>query len=127
MAYCPECLAEYSEGSPECIDCHVPLKPGAPPLETAGIPPEPNLELVTVHTFSGATGALDAELAKNVLETQGITCVLPGEGHAEILPGVDIVQLMVRKSDVARAKEVLESYFDNPPALSSEPEPVPGE
>ena len=127
MAYCPECLAEYSEGSPECIDCHVPLKAGAPPPEPAGAPPEPNLELVTVHTFSGATGALDAELAKNVLETQGITCVLPGEGHAEILPGVDIVQLKVRKSDAERAKEVLESYFDNPPEIVSEPEPVPGE
>jgi len=128
MAYCPECLTEYAEGSPECIDCHVALKAGAPPaLGAPGMPPEPNLELVTVRTFSGPTSALDAELAKNILAAEGIGCVLPGEGSAEVLPGVDLVKLMVRKEDATRAAETLESFFDNPPAALAEPEPEPGE
>lgn len=117
MAYCPKCLIEYAEGSPECIDCHVPLEAGAPPVPQGAVKElelTPDVELVRVHTFSGATGAMDAELAQNILQTQGIPCVLPGEGHAELFPGVDIVQLLVRKEDAGRAEEILKSYLDNP-------------
>jgi len=121
MAYCPECLEEYAEGSVECVDCHVPLKSGAPPARDDETP-EPNLELVTIHTFSGPTAALDSELAKNVLAGDGIQCVLTGEGSAEILPGVDLVLMGVRKEDAERAKEVLESYFDDPPDFPAEAE-----
>jgi hypothetical protein len=128
MAYCPECLTEYSEGSPECIDCHVPLTPGVPPpRHAAGVAPEPNLELETVRIFRGATCALDAELARNVLAEEGIECILPGEGAAEILPGVDLVQLMVRKEEAARAGEILESFLDNAPTLPDQPDDTPGE
>jgi len=121
MPYCPECMRVFVEGKTECPSCHVPLKSGAPaPLDDES--PEPDMELVTVHTFSGPTAAMDSELAKNVLAGEGIKCALTGEGAAEILPGVDLVQLMVRKEDAERASEVLESFFDNPPEFPDEPE-----
>lgn len=121
MAYCPKCLAEYGESTKECSTCHLPLEAGAPPAEAVGeldIPPD--AELVRVRTFSGPTASLDAELARNILQTQGIACALPGEGHAEMLPGIDVVQLLVRKEDAARAEEILKSYLDNPESFSDE-------
>ena len=123
MAYCPQCLIEYSEGSADCIDCHVPLVPGAPPAPQAAVKVlevAPDAELVTIRTFSGPTGPLDAELAQNILQTQGIPCALPGEGHADVLPGIDVIQLMVRKEDAEKATELLESFLDNPEVLPAE-------
>jgi hypothetical protein len=32
MAYCPRCHAEYSEDVRECVDCHIPLRPGHRPI-----------------------------------------------------------------------------------------------
>ncbi|HEV2351528.1 MAG TPA: DUF2007 domain-containing protein [Terriglobia bacterium] len=121
MAYCPQCLVEYEEGTKECGACHVPLDAGAPPEGAGGgleIPPD--AELVTVRTFSGPTGSMDAELAQNILQTQGIPCALPGEGHAEVLPGIDVVHLLVRKEDAGRAEEILKSYLDNPEGFTDE-------
>ncbi|HLY60982.1 MAG TPA: DUF2007 domain-containing protein [Terriglobia bacterium] len=121
MAYCPECLVEYSEGTKECSNCHLPLAAGAPPAQPAStLEIAPDAELVRVRTFSGPTASLDAELAQNILQTQGIACALPGEGHAEMLPGIDVVQLLVRKEDAAQAEEILKSYMDNPEAFSDE-------
>ena len=130
MAYCPNCLTEYSEGSPECIDCHLPLKAGAAPARAPDAiksTAEPDIKLVTIRTFSGPTGALDAELARNILEAESIPCVLPGEGHAEMLPGIDVVQLKVREEHAERAAEILKTFLDNPQAISIEDESTPGE
>jgi hypothetical protein len=59
---------------------------------------------------------MEADLAKNILETEGIPCVLPGRYTAEMLPGVEVVQLFVTRRDAQRASEILESYFDTPQA-----------
>ncbi len=69
--------------------------------------------LVRIRTFSGPTALLDAELARNLLETQGIPCVLPGEDSAEAFPVFD-VPLLVRESDRERAAMLLKSYLDSP-------------
>lgn len=121
MAYCPKCLAEYVEGTKECSACHVPLEAGAPPAEAARtleIPPD--AELVRIRTFSGPAAPLNAELARNILQTEGIACALPGEGHADMLPGIDLIQLLVRMEDAERAAEILKSYLDNPETFSDD-------
>ena len=120
MPYCPECTRVFLPEKTECPSCHVPLKPGKPPiLEDKPDPalgtPDPNMELVTIHTFSGPTAPIEADMAKQVLAAEGIKCAIAGEGSAEVLPGVDMVQLMVSEDDAEEAKEILESFFDNPP------------
>jgi mono/diheme cytochrome c family protein len=110
MPYCPQCLAEYTEGATECADCHVRLEPGAPPPDANA--PEPEPKLVRIRTFSGPTAVMQADLAKNLLQDQGILSFVPGETSAEILPGVDLVQLWVREQDADLAAEVLKSYLD---------------
>jgi hypothetical protein len=123
MPYCPECLIEYVEGTKECSDCRVPLEAGPPPAPARLLEIAPDAELVRVRTFSGATASMDAELAQNILQTQGIACALPGEGHAEMLPGIDVVQLLVRKEDAERAAEILDGFLDHPEAFAPDAEP----
>ena len=78
-----------------------------------------DIRLVPVRTFSGGAGggSLDAGLAKDVLEAQGVECSLSGELHGElymeVLPAAGI-QLLVREDDAARAAEILAAYFDVP-------------
>jgi len=70
--------------------------------------------LVTVRTFSGPRAALEADMAKNFLEAEGIPCMLPGEGSASVLPGVDVMNLLVRERDAEQAAEILKSLLDTP-------------
>jgi hypothetical protein len=110
MPYCPQCLTEYTEGAAECMDCHVRLEPGTPPAGAND--PEPEPKLVRIRTFSGPTAVMQADLARNLLQNQGILSFIPGETSAEMLPGVDLVQLWVREQDADEAAEVLQSYLD---------------
>ncbi len=114
MPYCPECSREYEAGVNECEECGIALEDGSPP-ETArsqtGLPAEGDNALVRLRTFSGATAQLDADLARNILGTAGIPCVLPGETSAELLPFLD-VSLLVRQEDADRVAELLKSYLD---------------
>jgi len=109
MAYCPECLAEYREEAAECIDCRVPLQPGAPPA-TARPEFARDISLVSVRSFHGPTASMDAELARNVLKEEGIPSALPGNTGAEVIPGIDVMQLLVREEDAARAEEILQAF-----------------
>ena len=109
MAYCPQCLTEYREGAAECIDCGVPLQPGAPPTTER---PEfaPDARLVSIRSFRGPTASMEAELARNVLKEEGIPSALPGDTGAEVIPGIDVVQLLVREEDAARAEAILKAF-----------------
>lgn len=117
MPYCPECLTEYFEGSKVCIDCGAPLRPGAPPPRPPSAE-EPDVHFVPVRLFRGLHAQLQSELARNVLEAEGIPSTLTGALAAEMIPGADVVQVLVREDHRARASQVLADFFDAsaPPA-----------
>jgi hypothetical protein len=73
-------------------------------------------KLVRAHTFSGPTALLDADLARNILQAQGIPSFVPGETSVRLLPILD-VPLLVREEDLAKAEAMLKSYLD-PPGLA---------
>lgn len=75
---------------------------------------EEKLSLVRVRAFSGATASLDARLAKGILRERGIPSFLSNEFGAEVLPGVDVVQLLVREEDADEAAQILEDFLDHP-------------
>jgi hypothetical protein len=77
-------------------------------------------KMVRVRAFVGPTAKTDAELAKGILETQEIPAVVSGSRPADLLPGVDMVQLLVREEDAEEAAELLESFLDNPSNASAE-------
>jgi Putative prokaryotic signal transducing protein len=97
------------------MDCRVALRPGSPPEpppKPLNEAPQPNL--VRVRVFSGPQAAMQADLARNILESEGIPSVLPGQYTGEVLPGIDLVQIFVEQSDAEQAREILQSYFDIP-------------
>jgi hypothetical protein len=67
-----------------------------------------------VRAFSGATASLDAQVARGILRERGIFSVVPNKFGAEVLPGVDVVQLLVREEDADEAAQTLEDFLDHP-------------
>jgi len=114
MAYCPQCLTEYIAEAVECMDCRVPLKPGSPPPKTPEHG-EPDVHFVPVRVFQGLHAQFQADLARNVLEAEGIPCTVTAEMGAELYPGMDPAQLLVREEDRQHALEVLEEILNPPP------------
>jgi hypothetical protein len=123
VAYCPECLTEYTQGSRECIDCHVPLAAGQPP--TGWRAPhaadfDADLDLVAVRSFMGLDASLRAELAKNLLQAHDIPSTLMGEVSSRVMPFHGLVLLRVERNNLAQATEVLDSFLNQPEVLSNE-------
>jgi hypothetical protein len=124
MAYCPQCFVEYVEGTIQCEDCGTTLLLGTPPEAPHGVdlPDEKDVKLVSVRSFSGATAQLDADVARNILQVQRISCALSGEGAADPFP-VTEVHLLVREEDAVRAEHFLKDYLDSgSAAITEEPE-----
>jgi hypothetical protein len=114
MAHCPRCATEYEDSALECIDCHLPLRPGPPPaslLERKRRPLRSDVKLVPVHVFSGGTAVMQAELARDWLESEGIPCVLPGEASVGMLPVLD-VPVLVCEEDADQATRIIKEYLE---------------
>jgi hypothetical protein len=113
MPYCAQCLIEYVEGTAQCEDCGAALLPGSPPAAPPrfDLTAEKDVKLVPARIFSGTTAEMDAELARNILQTQGIPSALSGEGVADAFPVAD-VHLLVREEDAAHAERILREYLD---------------
>jgi hypothetical protein len=62
---------------------------------------------------------LDAEVARNILQTQGIPSFVPGETSVELLPVLD-VSLLVREKDALHAASILRDYLDTETAGAAE-------
>ena len=113
MPYCAKCLIEYVEGISQCEDCGAALLPGSPPEPppVVDLRGQKDVKLVSIRIFNGGTAQMDADLARNILQSQGIPSLLQGESSAEVLPVLDI-PLFVREEDVPRAERVLKDYLD---------------
>jgi len=128
MPYCAKCLIEYVGGTAQCEDCGADLLPGSPPQAPprVDLTEEKDVKLVPVRLFTGGTAQMDADLARNILQSQGIPCLLQGESSAEVLPVLDI-PLLVREEDVAHAERILQDYLDtDASAAPEEPDPAEG-
>ena len=128
MPYCPQCLIEYVEGTAQCEDCGAVLLPGSPPAAPprVDLTEEKDVKLVPARIFSGSTAPMDAELAGNILQTQGIPSTISGEGLADPFPVTD-VHLLVREEDAAHAERILQEYLDaDLPSAPEEPDAPEG-
>ena len=128
MPYCAKCLIEYVEGTVQCEDCGAFLLPGSPPeapprVDLRG---EKDVKLVPARIFIGSTAPMDAELARNILQTQGIASTISGEGLADPFP-VTEVHLLVREDDAGNAERILQEYLDTEvPSAPEEPDAAGG-
>ena len=117
MPYCPQCNTAFPEGTENCGACGTQLLPGQPPT-----PPSEsaNEELIHLRQFYGPTAGMEGDMARNVLQAEGIPCFLAGETSGEILPGIGSLSLMVRRQDAAQAAEILESYLNAPEEMAKD-------
>ena len=113
MPYCPQCQTEYVEGAMVCMDCGATLKPGLPPAPLPLEEGEPNARFAPVRVFQGLHAQFQADLARNVLQEEGIPSTVIGDMGAELLPGADVVQLLVREEDRTRASQILEAFLES--------------
>jgi Putative prokaryotic signal transducing protein len=111
MKHCPNCRTEYEDFARECMDCRVALVAGS--VQEAR--ESSDIKLVAIRTFLGFTAAADAEMAKNLLEAEGIPFVTTGVVSARLSSVPLDVRLLVREDDVERAVEILESCSDAGP------------
>ena len=120
MPYCPKCFIEYVEGTGQCEDCGAFLLPGSPPAAPARpeIAPEKDVKLVPVRISAGDTG-MEAEVARGILESQGISCVFSGDVAGEPFPVMGI-NLLVREEDAERAERILQDYAKAASPLAAE-------
>ena len=128
MPYCPQCLIEYVDGTARCEDCGADLLPGSPPEAPPRVDlmEEKDVKLVPARIFTGSTASMNAELARNILQTQGIASTISGEGLAEPFPVAE-VHLLVREEDAAHAERILQDYLDTETsAAQEEPDPAEG-
>jgi hypothetical protein len=82
--FCPRCGAEYRPGFTQCADCLVPLVDEPPaaakPVRRRG---RPSAELPPVRVFVTSDSGL-AAVAKSVLQSAGIECMVRGEGIQDL-------------------------------------------
>jgi hypothetical protein len=74
---------------------------------------------VTVRVFTGPTALLDIDVARKILQSQGIPSLVSGETSAELLPVLD-VSLLVREEDAELAAGILRDYLDTEAAGTAE-------
>jgi len=104
------------------------LLPGSPPEAPPPVDliAEKDVKLVPARIFAGSTAEMDAELARNILQTQGIPSALSGEGMADPFPAAE-VRLLVREEDAGHAERILQDYLDaEVPSAPEEPDPAAG-
>ena len=107
MPYCPDCRYEYREGVEKCPDCDVELVE-ALPEEPEPESKDPNLVCVASYPHQAT-----AQTARIRLESYGISSALINETVSQVHPGAVFadggVRVMVRKEDLDKAREALES------------------
>ncbi len=107
MAFCPKCGAEYVDGTKDCEDCGVPLVAERPSERHAQ--PDPG-DLVEVWRTQGE---LSAQLARSLLEANGVTSMVSGESlrltHGFTVDGLALARILVRPDDAGRACEIIAS------------------
>jgi hypothetical protein len=118
MKYCPKCRGEFEDWVEKCVDCQVELVDAQLPtsdLKNTKLEPKaPQDPLVVIAIYSTA---VDANLGKEILESEGIDEVVVHEIEPTsnwILPPTTTggVHLLVRESDAGVAIETIKSITD---------------
>jgi predicted ATP-dependent serine protease len=126
IKYCPECGGEYQEWAQKCVDCGVGLvdtkpntqlkKESVPEVIVKGGRKYVKEPLVPIAGFANA---MEARFSQGILESEGIPSIITA-ADAVLLNGQNTstkhgVSLVVKESDAAQAKEILESIETNLP------------
>ena len=117
--YCPECGAEYEEWVEKCLDCGAVLtdtKPGSKPKSNKDGGKYAHEPLVTIGSFANT---MEATFSKGILESEGIPSMITSTdtiiAYQPDASAVGNIHLVVKESDAAKAKEILDSIVKEVP------------
>lgn len=108
MSKCPNCKRSFSDDSRECPHCQTVLEHSLTEDQEEGF----------IGLYS-LPGEVYAEMVKEVLENEGITCILKQDvvGTSLLVKGTNIsggsYQLFVKKKDQKRAQNILHGMMDH--------------
>lgn len=111
--FCPKCKSEFREGFTRCSKCKIDLVVKIEEKMQDNDPFNIEEDLVTITSFSQV---IDAYLVRSKLESEGIACVIQNENILSLnwllSNAIGGVQLLVQKSDIIRAQELLRDVED---------------
>lgn len=111
MPFCPECRAEYIEGTERCPDCNV--------LLVDELPPKDVLEYVELVEIASAPDEVSGVMMKGILENSGIDAVLRAakipwyNGIASTWSEYYWGYILVPIEEKERAKKILDEYLES--------------
>jgi hypothetical protein len=112
--YCPKCRSEFQDWVENCVDCGTGLvntKPAGKLAPEYKSQTEDNQYTTNSMAMIGQFGSiLDAELYKQILESEGIDSqVVDFNANSGFHRADGTVMLLVRQSDAEKAAEILKS------------------
>jgi hypothetical protein len=108
MPICSKCGRENPVNTSNCAQCGADISESAPPGKpSAGAGTIDGLVLLaTFHTLA------EADMIREIMETNGITCVLHGETDPiGTRSGAEAISILVQKDDLLLALELYEVFF----------------
>jgi len=105
MAYCPECGAEFGIGVRRCPECSVHL---VEELEDPSLYESQEENLVLIRAV---TSAEEAKRVKELLENNGILCVVESSNQIKALVPPSPMNVLVNAKDEPRSQELIKAYL----------------
>jgi len=105
MAYCPECGAEFGVGVRRCPECSVHL---VEELEDPSLYESQEENLVLIKAV---TSAEEAKRLKELLENNGILCVVESSSQIKAPVPPSPMNVLVNAKDEPRSQELIKAYL----------------
>ena len=105
MAYCPECGAEFHAEIRRCPECLVDL---LDELEDPNLFDSQEENLVLIKSASSSE---EARKVKQLLERNGILCVVEAPRQPRSSVAVGTMHVLVNQKDEPRSQEIINSQF----------------
>jgi hypothetical protein len=105
MAYCPECGAEFHAGIRRCPECLVDL------LEELEDPKLFDSQEENLVLIKSAASSDEARRVKELLESNGILCVIEEPKQIKPPAAVGALNVLVNQKDEPRSQELINSHF----------------
>jgi hypothetical protein len=105
MAYCPECGAEFHAPIRRCPECQVDL---LEELQEPSLFDSQDENLVLIRSASSSE---EATKVKQLLERNGILCVVEETSIPKSSPPSDAIRVLVNQKDQPRSQEIISSQF----------------
>jgi hypothetical protein len=117
MPYCPNCETEYRAGFERCSDCGAEL---VARLAEDDVEP-PDLDAVELAELAKFPTSSEADMIRELLEQNGVRTVIRGDvDPIGATSWAAPTTLLVENRDLARARELYETYYAGEQTLAED-------